>query len=63
MEINRRLFIASLGGTAAVALMTSEQKANALEAYMEETLNEAVAGQQRGTQPVKYEIPHSGGDR
>ena len=48
MEINRRSFIASLGGTAAVAMMSSEQKANALEAHMEEMLNEAVAGQQRG---------------
>ena len=54
MEINRRLFIASLGGPAAVALMSSEQKANALEAYMEERLNEAVAEQQRGTTPPKY---------
>jgi len=53
MEINRRLFIASLGGPAAVALMSSEQKANALEAYMEERLNEAVE-QQRGTTPPKY---------
>src|SRR5262250_71572 len=53
MEINRRLFIASLGGPAAVALMSSEQKANALEAYMEESLNEAVE-QQRGTTPPKY---------
>src|SRR5262245_41633564 len=53
MEINRRLFIASLGGAAAVALMSSEQKANALEAYMEVSLNEAVE-QQRGTTPPKY---------
>jgi len=53
MEINRRLFIASLGGAAAVAAMSSEQKANALEAYMEERLNEAVAGQERGA-PQKY---------
>jgi len=53
MEINRRSFIASLGGTAAVAMMSSEQKANALEAHMEEMLNEAVAGQQRGA-PEKY---------
>jgi len=53
MEINRRLFFASLGGPAAVALMSSEQKANALEAYMEEMLNQAVAGQQGGA-PAKY---------
>jgi hypothetical protein len=43
MEIDRRAFIASLGGATAVALMTSEQKADALEAYMEEQLDEAVA--------------------
>ena len=53
MEINRRSFFASLGGTAAVALMSSEQKANALEAYMEETLNQAATGQQAAA-PPKY---------
>ncbi len=35
MEINRRKFFASVGGAAAVALMTSEQKADALEHFME----------------------------
>src|SRR5690349_8233900 len=55
MEINRRAFIASLGGSAAVAMMSSEQKASALEAYMEKTLNEAVEEQQRGSaESVKY---------
>ena len=34
MEIDRRAFIASLGGTAAVAAMDSEAKADALEHYM-----------------------------
>jgi hypothetical protein len=53
MEIDRRAFIASLGGATAVALMTSEQKADALEGYMEEALDEAVqAGQ--GQQAPKY---------
>ena len=47
MEIDRRAFIASLGGAAAVALMTSEQKADALEDYMEERLD-AGASQQQG---------------
>ena len=42
MEIDRRAFIASLGGTAAVALMSSEQKADALEHYMEEQLDETI---------------------
>ena len=53
MDIDRRKFIASLGGAAAVALMTSEQKADALEAYMEEELDEAMAPQQAG-EPEKY---------
>ena len=48
MEIDRRAFIASLGGATAVALMTSEQKADALEGYMEETLDAAA---QQGGQP------------
>jgi hypothetical protein len=40
MDIDRRAFIASLGGTTAVAIMTSEQKADALEHYMEERLDQ-----------------------
>ena len=56
MEIDRRAFIASLGGASAVALMTSEQKADALEAYMEETLDAAVAGQQTEKYPTVAEI-------
>jgi hypothetical protein len=52
MEIDRRAFIAGLGGASAVALMTSEQKADALEAYMEEQLDEAVA--QAVPQTPKY---------
>ena len=46
MEIDRRAFIASLGGGAAVATMGHEAKADALEHYMEEQLDEAVALQQ-----------------
>ena len=34
MEINRRAFIASLGGTGALALMTPDEKADALEHYL-----------------------------
>ena len=45
MEIDRRAFIASLGGTAAVGLMGSEAKADALEDYMMQQLNAAAAGQ------------------
>lgn len=40
MEIDRRSFISSLGGTAALALMTPEQKADALEHYMQAQLDE-----------------------
>jgi len=57
LEIDRRAFIASLGGASAVALMTSEQKADALEAYMEETLDGLVAVQQQDTKfPTVAEI-------
>ena len=46
MEIDRRAFIASLGGTAAVSLMDSEAKADSLEHWMEEQLDEQVAAVQ-----------------
>ena len=49
MEVDRRAFIASLGGTAAVSLMDHEAKAEALEHWMEERLDELVE-QQGGTQ-------------
>ena len=45
MEIDRRLFIASLGGTTAVSLLSDEARADALEEYMSARLNEAVAAQ------------------
>ena len=54
MNIDRRRFIESLGGAAAVALMTSEQKADALEAYMEEELDAAISGYQQGGSPAKF---------
>jgi hypothetical protein len=54
MHIDRRRFIESLGGAAAVALMTSEQKADALEHHMEEELDRTVAAIQQGSEPVKY---------
>jgi len=46
MEIDRRAFIASLGGAAVVASMDHEAKADALEHYMEEQLDQAVAAAQ-----------------
>jgi hypothetical protein len=56
MEIDRRAFIASLGGTAAVALMTSSEKADALEHYMEEMLDQQVAERQAAKYPTVAEI-------
>jgi hypothetical protein len=52
MEIDRRHFIASLGGSAAIALMSSEAKAEALEEYMVEQLN--TAGPANQTQAAKF---------
>jgi hypothetical protein len=43
LEIDRRAFIASLGGAAAVAAMDHEARADALEHYAEEKLDELVA--------------------
>src|SRR5258706_11061216 len=42
MEIDRRLFIASLGGAASVSLMDSEARADALEDYMSQQLDNAA---------------------
>src|SRR5579863_10047002 len=39
MEIDRRLFIASLGGAAAVATMDHEARAEAIEDYMSDQLD------------------------
>ncbi len=44
MEIDRRAFIASLGGMAVVDAMDSETKAEALEHYMVEKMDEAMGG-------------------
>ena len=48
MEIDRRAFFSSLGGAAAVSLMDSEAKADALEAYLSDQLDDSVAGTQPG---------------
>ena len=44
MEIDRRAFIASLGGAAVVESMNSEAKAEALEHYMSDLLDETMGG-------------------
>ena len=57
MDIDRRAFIASLGGAAAVALMTHEARADALEHYMEEALDApAQTPGQSGEYPTVAEI-------
>src|SRR5262249_14735948 len=48
-EIDRRAFIASLGGAAAVAMMDHEARAEALEEYTEATLDDLV-DQNQGAQ-------------
>jgi hypothetical protein len=49
-EIDRRAFIASLGGTAAIGLMSHEARADALEDYSIHALDETVAQAQGGGQ-------------
>ena len=58
MEIDRRLFIASLGGAAAVSLMDSEARADALEDYSSEQLDAMVAAKQApdGKHPTVAEL-------
>ena len=48
LDLDRRAFIASLGGAAAVAAMGHEARADALEAYMEERLYAQAEGQSGG---------------
>ena len=52
MEVDRRLFLASLGA-GALATMSSEDKAEALEHYMEEELDTLIAARD-GTEEVLY---------
>jgi|SRR6185437_1345105 len=56
MSIDRRAFIASIGGSAVLATMAPSQKADALEAYLQKTLNEATAPAPAGPAegPQKY---------
>jgi hypothetical protein len=55
LEIDRRAFIASLGGAAVVSRMSHEARADALEDYSIEKLDEAVAqAQGRGGQAQTY---------
>ena len=49
VAVDRRAFIAGLGGAAAVAAMDSEAKADALEEYLDDQLETAVAAKEPGT--------------
>ncbi|MGB6452050.1 MAG: hypothetical protein WBE92_14970 [Steroidobacteraceae bacterium] len=56
MSIDRRTFIASIGGSATFALMTPSAKADALEAHLQQHLNEASAQSPAGMFPTVAEI-------
>ena len=53
IEVDRRAFFATLGGAAAVAAMSSEAKADALEDYLTQQLNEGAAPASGGSGPAK----------
>ena len=57
MEIDRRVFFASLGGAAAVSAMDSEAKADALEAYLSDQLDDAVSAPPKGTGSPQKQFP------
>src|SRR5499426_4440772 len=56
IQFDRRHFIASLGGAAAVRMMGSEAKAEALESYMVQQLNNSTAANQSKKFPKAAEI-------
>ncbi len=56
MEIDRRLFITSLGGAAAVSLMSSEAKADALESFMLQKLADGSATGGKKKFPTAAEV-------
>jgi hypothetical protein len=55
MQIDRRHFIASLGGASAVSLMSHEAKAEALEAYMIQQLNPPAAAARKFPKAAEVE--------
>jgi predicted HD phosphohydrolase len=61
MEVDRRAFLASLGSVALVESMDSEAKAEALEHYMMDKLDEAVAGEQVAPAPPEATIRRGAG--
>ena len=57
MEVDRRAFIASLGGVAAVSLMSHEDRAEALEHYMIEEIEQQGATSQSQSGSSIYRKP------
>ncbi len=55
-DLDRRTFFAGLGGAAAIAAMSSEAKADALEDFLMQQLNEGVAGSPGGS-GIKKKFP------
>ena len=66
MEIDRRVFLATLGGTAVVNRMPDEEKAEALEHYMTNLLDEQTTGNdlviRRGSGDLFGSQPQSAGE-
>src|SRR6185369_14899705 len=56
LKLDRRLFISSLGGAAAVSLMSDEAKADALEDAMSRALDEALADDTPKKFPTAAEV-------
>jgi hypothetical protein len=56
IEIDRRAFITSLGGMAAISLMSHEARADALEDYTIDQLDETLAQQQQGKYPTVAQL-------
>jgi hypothetical protein len=56
IEIDRRAFITSLGGMAAISLMSHEARADALEDYTIDKLDEALEQQQQGKYPTVAQL-------
>src|SRR4051794_7058637 len=56
MEIDRRHFITSLGGAAAVKLMSHEARAEALESYMSRRLQTPQAADKKPKFPTAAEM-------
>jgi hypothetical protein len=54
MDLERRAFIASVGGTAALALMTPSAKADALESYLHRRLNASSGAATPGGAAASY---------